>query len=264
MSEIKRKIAIYQGDGVLGGVAETLEIMREVVSEAKLAAADLVVFPELMLSGYNMGDSVPDLAEAADGPSAKRIADMARSYGLAIVYGYPERDGERVFNTTQMVTRSGDALLNYRKCQLYGPWEKASFEAGSGFQVTDWDGLKLGLLICYDIEFPEAARRLAEQGADLIVVSSATPEPQTDVSEVLVPARACENQLYVAFSNRCGSEDDLAYCGGSCIIGPDGRDLARVQKQEGLLYAEIDTGAIRHRRAIYDYLADRRRELYGD
>ena len=263
MSEVTRKIAIYQGDGMLGGVAETLEIMREAVSEAKLAAADLVVFPELMLSGYNMGDSVPELAEAAKGPSAKRIADMARSYGLAIVYGYPERDGDQIFNSTQMIARGGDALLNYRKCQLYGPWENASFQAGRTFQVADWDGLKLGLLICYDIEFPEAARRLAEQGAELIVVSSATPEPQTDVSEVLVPARACENQLYVAFSNRCGSEGDLAYCGGSCIIGPDGRALARVQKQEGLLYAEIDTAEIARRRAVYDYLADRRSELYS-
>ena len=141
-------------------------------------------------------------------------------------------------------------------------WEKASFQTGDGFQVADWEGLKVGLLICYDIEFPEAARRLAEMGADAILVSSATPEPQTEVSEVLLPARGCENQVFVAFCNRCGREGDLAYCGGSCVVGPDGRDRARVQRQEGLFFAEIDSADIARQRRLYSYLADLRRDIY--
>ncbi|HMB75307.1 MAG TPA: carbon-nitrogen hydrolase family protein [Kiloniellaceae bacterium] len=262
MSGIKRKIALYQGGGVLGGVAENLEIMREAVSEAKLAGAELVIFPELILSGYNLGAQTPALAEAADGAAAKRVADMARSYGIAIVYGYPERDGEGIFNSSQFFTRSGASLLNYRKCQLYGPWEKDTFETGDGFQLADWEGLKVGLLICYDIEFPEAARCLAAAGADLILVSSATPAPQTEVSEVLLPARACENQVFVVFCNRCGREGDLVYCGGSCVVGPDGRDRARVTREEGLLFAEIDSADIARQRDIYCYLDDLRREIY--
>ena len=78
MPGIKRKVAVFQGDGVLGGVAENLEIMREAVSEAKRADAELVIFPELILTGYNIGEASWELAEAADGPSAKRIIDMAR------------------------------------------------------------------------------------------------------------------------------------------------------------------------------------------
>lgn len=262
MSGIQRKIAVYQGSGVLGSVAENLEIMREAVSDAKSAGADLVIFPELFLSGYNLGDRTPELAEAVDGPSAKRIADMARSYGLAIVYGYPERDGALIFNSSQFFTREGTSLLNYRKCQLYGPWEAASFQTGDSFQVAEWEGLKVGLLICYDIEFPEAARCLAEAGVDLILVSSATPAPQTEVSEVLVPARGCENQVFVVFNNRCGQEGDIAYCGGSCVVGPDGRDRARVKLEEGLFFAEIDSADIARQRGIFSYLADLRREIY--
>ena len=263
MPGIKRKIAVFQGDGVLGGVAENLEIMREAVSEAKRADAELVIFPECILTGYNIGEASRELAEAADGPSAKRIVDMARSYGIAILYGYPERAGEALYNAAQLIARGGERLANHRKCQLYGAGERQLFTPGDEALVVNLEGLKLGLLICYDIEFPEAARRLALKGAELIAVASATPQPHEEISRILVPARACENQVFVAFANRCGREGELAYSGGSCVIGPGGADLARAAGEETLLIAEIDTAEIARHRAKFDYLADRRQDLYG-
>jgi predicted amidohydrolase len=263
MPGIKRKIAVSQGEGVLGGVAENLEIMREAVSEAKRADAGLVIFPELILTGYNIGEAGWELAEAADGPSAKRIVDMARSYGIAILYGYPERAGETLYNASQLIARNGDRLASYRKCQLSGAGERQLFAPGDEAIVVELEGLKLGLLICYDIEFPEAARLLALKGAELIAVASATPQPHDEIARILVPARALENQVFVAFANRCGREGELAYTGGSCVIGPDGADIARAAGEECLLIAEIDTAEIARRRAKFGYLADRRQDLYG-
>ena len=129
--------------------------------------------------------------------------------------------------------------------------------------MVETNGLKVGLLICYDVEFPEAVRALALAGADVVAVPTALIRPFDIVARTLVPARAYENQVYIAYAGLCGSEGGLGYCGLSCIVAPDGRDLARAGDDPALLLAEIDVSAISSGRKQNPYIADRHPALYA-
>ena len=133
------------------------------------------------------------------------------------------------------------AFADYRKCHLFGELDRAMFRAGSGpSALVDLCGVRIGLLICYDVEFPESVRLLALAGADLVAVPTALMDPFEVVARTVVPARAIENQVFLAYANRCGREGDLRYCGQSCVVGPDGADLARAGRGEELILAELD------------------------
>jgi predicted amidohydrolase len=256
------KIAVCQESGPAGDVAGAIARIRHRALTAAAAKAALAIFPEMYLTGYNIGDAVFSLAEPADGPSAAAVDTIARDTGVSILYGYPERSGDRVFNSTRLVHPGRGALANYRKTHLYGGEEKRLFAPGDDLVLADLDGLKVGLLICYDVEFPEAVRALALAGAELIAVPTALIQPFDIAARTLVPARAFENQVYVAYAGLCGREGNLSYCGLSCIVGPDGRDLARAGTEPALLIADIDSSAITDGRQANPYLADRRPELY--
>jgi predicted amidohydrolase len=237
--------------------------MRRIVRKAAAQGVGLVIFPELFLSGYNAGAAIADLAEPADGPSAKAIGALAACNGAAVLYGYPEREGRRIYNSAQLIDGSGRSIANYRKTHLYGRWERRVFTPGEALVTARVAGLRIGILICYDVEFPEAVRALALAGAELVAVPTALVQPFDVVARTLVPARAMENQLYVAYAGLCGSEGELGYCGLSCIVGPDGRDLARAGRRPGLFCAAIDSAAIAASRRLNPYLRDRRPGLYA-
>ncbi len=195
-----------------------------------------------------------------------RAAQRSRgASGIALLLGYPERgEDDAVYNAVQLIDRDGSSLANYRKCHLFGDLDRGMFHAGSGLsEVVELDGVRIGLLICYDVEFPESVRLLALAGADLVAVPTALMDPFEAVARILVPARALENQVFLAYANRCGREGDLRYCGLSCVVGPDGADLARAGRGEQLILADLDLARLAASRLANSYLADRRPELYG-
>lgn len=247
----------------MGDIAGALERMRGQALAAAETGADLVIFPEMFLTGYNIGEAVFRLAEPADGPSAGAVEKIVKDSGVAILYGYPERSGQRIFNSALLVHPTRGAIANYRKTHLYGRKEKKLFAPGDSLVTADLDGLKVGILICYDVEFPEAVRALALAGAELIAVPTALIEPFDIVARTLVPARAFESQVYVAYAGMCGREGNLGYCGLSCIVGPDGRDLARAGSDPCALFADIDPAAISKGRLANPYLSDRRSAIYA-
>ena len=257
------KIGVYQARGVAGNAATAVSRMRNVVRKAAAQGTDLVTFPELFVSGYNAGHAVRSLAEPADGPTADTIAAIAAGNRVAVLYGYPEREGRRIYNSAQLIDASGRSIANYRKTHLYGRWERGLFAPGDTLVTARVAGLTIGILICYDVEFPEAVRALALAGADLVAVPTALVQPFDVVARTLVPARAFESQVYLAYAGLCGTEGSLGYCGLSCIVGPDGRALARAGRRPGLLCAGIDTSAIAASRRLNPYLRDRRPELYA-
>jgi predicted amidohydrolase len=258
------KIAVYQGEGVNGEVAGALGTMRMNAVKAAAQGVRMVIFPEMFLSGYNIGDDVFRLAEPSDGPSAAAVGKIARETGVSLLYGYPERSGDRIFNSACLVNAAGEMIANYRKTHLYGSEENRVFQRGNSLLVAELDELKVGILICYDIEFPEAVRALALAGAELIAVPTALIQPFDIVARTLVPARAFENQVYVAYAGMCGREGGIGYCGLSCIVGPDGPDLARGGSGPALLFADIDPSVVSKGRQSNPYLADRRPELYSE
>lgn len=254
------RVAVLQS-GVPG--ADALHRLRRTAEEAAADGARLLVCPEMFTTGYNV-PGIADAAQAVDGPWAQEVAAIAQDVGLAILYGFPERVGDSVFNAAHLVERDGRSLLRYRKTHLFGELDTRSFAPGDGdFEVVELDGVRVGVLICYDVEFPEAVRALALRGADLVAVPTALMRPYEVVARTLVATRALENGVYLAYANRAGAEGDLRYCGESCIVGPDGAVLARAGVDDELIVADVDPAAQSATRTANTYLHDRRPELYG-
>lgn len=257
------KIALYQGEGRPAAVAENLDIIQRQAHSAAEQGADLIIFPELFLTGYNIGKTVAALAEPADGPCCQKAAQIARTANIALLYGYPEQYRKEVYNSAILIDRDGKTCAGYRKTHLYGSYEKSCFKPGNSLIMTRLEDLNIGILICYDVEFPEAVRSLVYGEADLIAVPTALMEDYCRVAEKVVPARAYESEIFVAYVNRCGSEGDTIYCGRSCLVGPDGRDILRAGISEELLIADIDKNAIAEARETNPVLKDLRPDLYA-
>ncbi|MFW5416811.1 carbon-nitrogen hydrolase family protein [Nocardiopsis sp. CNT-189] len=258
------RIAVDQGTGPSGDVPAALERLGRTARRAAGAGADLLVGPECSITGYAIGGRTAELAEPADGPIGRAVQRIAAEAGIAIAYGWPERDGDRVRNAVRLVDASGTELAVYRKTHLYGELDRSAFAPGGEPVVqADLGGLRIGLLICYDVEFPEAVRAHALAGTELLLVPTALMHPATEVATALVPVRAMENQIFLAYANRCDTEGDLDYCGLSTLVGPDGAELARAGAGEELLIAEADPAAIAAARTgEAGYLRDRRPDLY--
>ncbi|MFD8497619.1 carbon-nitrogen hydrolase family protein [Amycolatopsis sp. NPDC059657] len=237
--------------------------LTEAGFKAAGAGADLLICAEMITTGYNIGAAVHERAEPADGPTAERVAKIANGTGVAIAYGYPERVGEKVFNSVQLIDAQGTRIANYRKTHLFGELDKNWFTPGDEAVVqTEFGGLTVGFLICYDVEFPELVRAHALAGTELLIVPTALMSPYELVADTVVRSRAYESQLYVAYANRCDVEAELDYCGRSSVVSPTGDVLAKAGGGEELLIATVDRATLRHSRTENTHLADRRPELY--
>ncbi|MFJ2772608.1 carbon-nitrogen hydrolase family protein [Streptomyces sp. NPDC087300] len=258
------RTALLQSSGRLGAVAENLKALDEAAGRAAAAGAGLLVAPELFLTGYAIGDDVARLAEPADGPAAAAIGELAVRHGIGVVYGYPERDGESVYNSAQLIGPDGTSLANYRKTHLFGCFERESFTPGEQPVVqAELGGVRVGLMICYDVEFPENVRAHALAGTDLLVVPTAQMHPFQFVAESVVPVRAFENQMYVAYVNRVGQEGEFEFVGLSTLAGPDGVARARAGREAELVLGDVDPEFLSASRENNPYLQDRRPGLYA-
>ncbi|MDE1173290.1 MAG: carbon-nitrogen hydrolase family protein [Parvibaculaceae bacterium] len=260
------KLALWQTRGFPGDIGGNLASLEPIAQSAAAAGAELLLLPELWLSGYNLPDLIPALAEPADGPSFSRIADIARRNNIVIAYGYAERPSpeQPVYNSVQVVGTAGAPLAHYRKTHLFESMEKSLYTPGDVFEppfsLGEW---KIALLICYDVEFPENVRTHALAGTDLILVPTALSPEFTNVPDWFVPARAVENTLFIAYCNHCGEENGLLFLGGSKLAGPDGRTIVAAGEGEALLIADIDLAARKKAAPTFPYLRDRRPELYS-
>lgn len=258
------RIACWQATCAPGGVRAFLDSLRTVARRAADGGAELLVTPEMSVGGYPL--SAAALAEAREpvsGPHGEAVAAIARETGVAIVHGWPETAGTAVHNSAAVTSPEG-TLLTYRKGHLFGPQERTLFTPGSqGVAQTRLGGLTVGLLICYDVEFPEAVRAHALAGTELLVVPTALMRPWEFVARVVVPARAFENGLFIAYTNWTGDRGGLGFCGLTRVAAPDGGLVAVEGEGAELLFADIDPARVVAARTSTTYLQDRRPELYG-
>lgn len=238
------RIAVYQGCAVQGDKAANLQTVRRAASAAAAMGADVLVLPELFLTGYNIGRLAHELAEPRDGPSLAAIGRIAQESRCALCVGFPERDRNEVFNSAALIDAQGEHVCVYRKIQLFGDQEAALFSPGTEFAVVTLTGHHIGLAICYDIEFPEVGRELKRRGAEAVLVPTANMTPYVEIPTTLIRARALENAMTIAYANLCGIENGMQFTGLSCITGPDGLDLARAGvNNEALLVAKSPDSA---------------------
>ncbi|MDB6087417.1 MAG: delta-aminovaleramide aminohydrolase [Gammaproteobacteria bacterium] len=260
------KLALWQTGGFPAEVAANLAALATTAQAAAAAGAELLLCPECWLCGYNIGAAVATLAEQPNGPSAQHIAGIARRNGIAIAYGYAEREihSGRIYNSVQVIGPDGAVLSHYRKTHLFGPDERAAYQPGPCFEPPfEFGGLRFGLLICYDVEYPEAVRSVALLGADVVLVPTALAAPHAEVPDFIVPARSIENQLFVAYCNHAGVANGMRFLGGSCLTGPDGSALAAAGTGEALIMGEISKQVREEALQSYSYRRDRRPDLYG-
>lgn len=232
------RIAVWQGHSP----AADLETARLAAETALAAAGSMgaaaLVLPEIWLPGYNQPD-IPARALPADDPALDSLRAAAARAGCALVLGYAERDGARVFNSALCIGPDGATLANYRKVQLYGPRERALYTPGDAFPTFRLAGKTAAMMICYDVEFAPHVKTLADRGAEVILVPTANMMPFTHVPDRTVPAMAANHGVAIAYANYCGTEGDLTYTGHSLICGPHGEVLAQAGHHPALLLAEI-------------------------
>ena len=267
-------VAVCQLGPVFGQVGANLAAVQDGVLAAAGAGAAVVVLPELVTTGYafEYAQEARTLAERADGPCLGAIAALAAEHDLVIVGGFAElADHDGVYNSAFLIDRSGLRAV-YRKVHLWAD-ERRWFTPGQGpAPVVNTDRGRIGVLICYDLEFPEWTRIAALAGADLLAVptnwpASSVPHGERPIEVIRAQASASVDRVFVAVCDRVGPERGLDWVGGSAIIGPDGYPLALSEAggRPQTLLARCALAQARNKStsAVNNVVADRRPELYG-
>ncbi len=254
-------LATLQMKSVPGDVAANLARVEQAAREAAAKGASLLMTPELGLTGYGAGDIIRDLAEPADGALVQRLQTVSAQSGIAIIAGFAERAEGTVYNSAVYV--DGDAApVVYRKSNLYGDYERGLFTPAEPETVTfNHRGVRCGMLICYDVEFPENVRRLALAGVDAVLVPTALPAGYsgTFIADHMIQTRAFENQIFVAYINHCGADERFTFAGSSRIAAPDGSLLASAASHgETLMVVNVDPVTFSVSKAENTYLTDLR------
>jgi len=262
------KIALAQISCKRADKTSNIEKMKVYAEKAKKEGAELVIFPELSLTDYLVRDLIYELAEPIPGPSVEKMAEIAKQNKIYIVFGMPEMSKKAesvIYNTAVLVGPEG-YIGKYRKMHLptHSVFEEERyFRQGYETPVFETQIGRIGLMICYDVFFPEVSRALKLNGAQLIVCISASPAVRRKFFEILTAARAIENNVFLAYVNLVGIEDGLQFWGGSRIISPSGSIIAKAKyDEEDLVVGEIDLKDVRHVAAFVPTIRDLRPELY--
>ena len=255
------RIAAFQMEAKSGNQRLNVARITRAAEEAAARGAKLLMTPELALQGYGAGDDLRALACPADGEMIEELNRISRKNNIALLVGFAEVAENAIYNSAAFVDGRNRPTI-YRKSHLYGHFERALFRAGEPIAcIVSCGGLKIGILICYDVEFPENVRRLAQSGAQLVAVPTALPKtghPEL-IARKMIPVRAFENQIFVAYVNYCGADKLFSYAGLSAIAAPDGRLLAEADAHsETLIFADIAPEAFAESAAANPYLRDLR------
>jgi len=271
-----------------GATTKNMELLEEAVRQAKVYDVQLLSFPELYVTGYTLSpEDAKKVSEYKDGPSITKACEIAKRFNMALLVPYAEKvdeagDDIRYYDAIAVIKETGELLNSYRKTHLYGQQERDNWSCGtSDYPVYNIFDFPMGVLNCYECEFPELQRILALNGAKLIVGPTAADSyyrlpdgkrsavPYPDISEILIPANAYANNIFFAYSNRTGYEkrgdDQWHYRGNSIICGPHGDVIVNANhEQNTMLVADCVPAyyGMTHPAPNYYYLKDRRPELY--
>jgi predicted amidohydrolase len=264
------KVALAQISCRRGDKASNIRKIAENVKKAKQQGAELIIFPELSLTGYIVRDEIYELAETIPGSSTAFLEKIAEETGTYIVFGMPElseKTRATVYNAAVLVGPNG-FIGKYRK--MYLPThsvfeEKRYFRPGYRAEAFKTELGKIGLIVCYDLFFPEVSRLIRLKGAQLIVCISASPAARRKFFETLTFARAMENTAFLAYVNLVGIEDGLHFWGGSRLISPSGEVLVKAKyDEEDLVFGKINYADIRSVETFVPTLRDLRPEIFEE
>lgn len=257
------RLSVVQTDAGLDG-PERERAIASGVEEAARAGSALVLFPELVAEGYGRAADRLEEATSLEDLPRSRWQRLADDHAIAVCMGLTLRMGRGDFGNGAVLFRPGKPPRPYLKRHLYGDYEKAVFSPGqerSG--LVQWGGLTMGMLVCFDAEFPERMRELALAGADLVLVPTALPKVAGAdfIASTLIPARAFENGIFVAYADHCGRDERFDYQGLSVIADPNGAKLSSADDTSPAhLVADLDPARYAEVRQANPYLETLRRE----
>jgi len=265
----KITVALGQMSCRVGDKKHNIDVMKKKIKQAKRIKADIIAFPELCLTGYVVRDRAYEFAEPVpNGPSVHEIEKIAKNEEMHIIFGMIERSSKAVavlHNTAVLIGPDG-FIGKYQKMHLptHSVFEeKRYFRLGYQAPVFETDAGKIGMIICYDVYFPEITRLLSLKGTKLIVCISASPSVRRGFFETLTAARAMENNVFLAFVNLAGIEDGLQFWGGSRIIAPSGSVISQAKYDaDDFIFAAIDYSDINRVQAWVPTMRDLRPEIF--
>ena len=259
------KVTCIQMDMLLAEPEENFAHAEKLIAKAMEGAPDVLVLPETWNVGFFPKENLPALCDKDGAMVKERIGGLAKKFSVNIVAGSVGnvRDG-KVFNTAMVFDRKGDCVASYDKTHLFTPMgEDDYFQKGDHVARFQLDGAECGIIICYDVRFPELTRTLTVPGLDMLFVVSQWPKIRTFHLRSLTVARAIENQMFVVCCNSCGTAGQTVYGGSSAIIDPWGETLALAGEKEELLSADCDLQILKNIRGSIPVFRDRRPELYS-
>jgi predicted amidohydrolase len=261
------KLALISARPTIADKRKNMRLMEKYINKTK---ADLYIFGEYFLTGDRCKDEYRDLAEPLTGPSLQHLKKVAITKQCSLVFGMALKDETvdgLIYNAAVLIQPDG-TVNAYKKWFLptSGPFEeKIFFDQGEDLPVFHTPLGTIGLLICYDVNFPEVAKALTLQGADLLICISASPSVTRHYFETLLPARALENTVFVAFVNLAGNQEDLIYWGGSQLYDPLGTLLIKAPYfEESIITYDLNLKVLESARARRPVLRDIRPEIYQD
>lgn len=233
------RLALYQANSPAGDISAGLKVVEQALADAAQVHADMLTMPEIFIPGY--ASTTATKPEGWDDVHA-RLSEMCAKHKVALTIGLAEYETDAVYNSAYTFDADGEVICKYRKIQLFGEDEKALYKPGNRYETFEYKGVKFGVLICYDVEFPEHVRALANRGVEVILGPTANMMPYVNSNLIMIPSRALENGLTIVYANYCGSEAHLDYVGLSTICGPDGYSIASKGQSPGLIVAELPNG----------------------
>lgn len=258
------KISCIQMDMIFCNPEENYRHAAELIETAMQEQPDVLVLPETWNTGFFPEENLPALCDKDGSKTKEIIGGLAKKYQVNIVAGSVSdfRNGA-VYNTAYIFDRQGECVASYDKIHGFSPMgEHHSYTAGTQPCRFMLDGVLCGIIICYDLRFPELTRLLALEGIDVLFVVSQWPLPRAFHLRTLTTARAIENQMYLACCNSCGKAGSTVYGGGSVILGPLGETLAETGTTEAIISADCDTNSLQSLRSAIPVFTDRRSDLY--
>lgn len=266
-------VAIVQMKPQLGEAEDNLVKMSEMISRiASQQKVDLIVFPELITSGNELGLRFTELAQRVPGPTVNLMAQRANDYGIFIAFGMvtKEKVESVLYNSAILVGPDGELIDVYNKVHLRGE-ERMAFREGFKLPVAETEIGNIGLMIGYDLAYPEVARSLTLDGADIICCMANWEAANIDEWKTYVRARAYENSVYIAGANRVGEDVTLNFGGESMVVGPRGEIYASLAEEtdpetgaplEGFAVARIDLDEVRKNREEFQFIQTRQPAVY--
>lgn len=253
------RLGLCQLDIVWENKRDNMSKVKHYIEEASSAGVNLLVFPEMTLTGFSM--EITKTAES-NNETIEFFKQMAIRYNINLGFGWAEAVQSKARNHFSVVSPEGEVLSDYVKIHPFSyAGENEHFIPGNTVKIFTINGVKISPLICYDLRFPEVFQAVSNQ-SDVIIVIANWPEPRKDHWQTLLKARAIENQAYIAGVNCVGEKNGIYYSGNSMVVEPEGHIVRELENEEGLIIADVFADKVKTYRNQFPLKSDRRIELY--